>query len=169
VVPPTKLSGTRGWGCGPLPVLQTFRAKSRSPGVAGCEKERVIVPRPGVRTAFNSSTPYFSLLDISLDRAGGSTILVVSDGFDYGVVRFSERTIAEEGIANGDSEHEIGEPARKKRPVKISRATRMCKTKYSYRCFHVILPRLLSLDLGFARNTILQRTIKSRTFTTQNG
>lgn len=123
----------------------------------------MIVPRPGVRTAFNSSTPYFSLLDISLDRAEGSTILVVSDGFDYGVVRFSERTIAEEGIANGDSEHEIGEPARKKRPVKISRATRMCKTKYSYRCFHVILPRLLSLDLGFARNTILQRTIKSRT------
>ena len=31
-------------GCGPLPVLQTFRGKSRSPGVADREEERVIVP-----------------------------------------------------------------------------------------------------------------------------
>lgn len=46
---PAKLSRTR-WGCGPLPGATDIWAKSRSPGVAGCGKERVIVPAPGVET-----------------------------------------------------------------------------------------------------------------------
>jgi hypothetical protein len=38
-------SRTQGWGCGPLPVLQTFRGKEPFSRHSGFQKERVIVPR----------------------------------------------------------------------------------------------------------------------------
>jgi hypothetical protein len=43
-------------GCGPLPVLQTFRDKEPFSRHGGFRKERVIVPGPGVGTALIESS-----------------------------------------------------------------------------------------------------------------
>jgi hypothetical protein len=41
---------SRTWGCGPLPVLLTFRGKEPFSRRGELQQERVIVPGPGVET-----------------------------------------------------------------------------------------------------------------------